>query len=168
MSNISSICVGRDPKAKIFNKIKYMAKNIKPSQRGELEITDVNLEYLKQNNLKSFAIVDGAMNDLIRPSLYESYHKAVLINNNSKGINDVWDIVGPVCESTDFLAKNINLPEVKVGDYLKFINVGAYGSSMSSTYNSRPRPLEVLMGQNEYRVIRSRDTLEDLCKNEIM
>ena len=76
--------------------------------------------------------------------------------------------VDTVFTLADFLAKNINLPEVKVGDYLKFINVGAYGSSMSSTYNSRPRPLEILMGKYEYRVIRSRDTLEDLCKNEIM
>ena len=70
--------------------------------------------------------------------------------------------------SLDYFVKDIELPEIKAGDNIIFMNVGAYGSSMSSTYNSRPRPLEVLYNKDEYRVIRSRDTLEDLCKNEIM
>ena len=79
-----------------------------------------------------------------------------------------YDIAGGICESTDFFIKEVKLPELQKGDILKFLNVGAYGSSMASTYNSRPRPLEVLYNKQEYRVIRSRDALEDLCKNEIM
>jgi len=122
--------------------------------------------YIKSSGNREIIITDASFSEYLRPALYE-INPPVQTLNNSKELKN-YDIAGGICESTDFLAKNINLPEVKVGDYLKFINVGAYGSSMSSTYNSRPRPLEVLMGQNEYRVIRSRDTLEDLCKNEIM
>ena len=80
----------------------------------------------------------------------------------------MYDIAGGVCESSDFFITEIELPKIDVGDFLIFKNVGAYGSSMSSTYNSRPRPLEILMKNEEHRVIRSRDSLEDLCKNEIM
>ena len=81
---------------------------------------------------------------------------------------ETYDIAGGICESTDYLAKDVQIQRVKQGDFIKLMNVGAYGSSMSSTYNSRPRPLEILKNKEEYRVIRSRDTLEDLCKNEIM
>ncbi len=87
-------------------------------------------------------------------------------NSSKKPV--IYDIAGGICESTDYFVKDIELPEIKAGDNIIFMNVGAYGSSMSSTYNSRPRPLEVLYNKDEYRVIRSRDTLEDLCKNEIM
>ena len=132
---------------------------------GDAGIFVTKVEYLKQNNLKSFAIVDGAMNDLIRPSLYESYHKAVLINNNSKGINDVWDIVGPVCESTDFLAKNRNLTLEK-GDYIAIMTAGAYGFVLSSNYNSRPRVPEVMVSGNKHSLIRKRETIESLFENE--
>ena len=122
--------------------------------------------YIKSSGNREIIITDASFSEYLCPALYE-INPPVQTLNDPKELKN-YDIAGGICESTDFLAKNINLPEVKVGDYLKFINVGAYGSSMSSTYNSRPRPLEVLMGQNEYRVIRSRDTLEDLCKNEIM
>jgi len=122
--------------------------------------------YIKKSGDRTIIITDVSFSEYIRPALYE-INPPIQTLNNSNELKS-YDIAGGICESTDFLAKNINLPEVKVGDYLKFTNVGAYGSSMSSTYNSRPRPLEVLMGKNEYRVIRSRDTLEDLCKNEIM
>ena len=132
---------------------------------GDAGIFVTKVEYLKQNNLKSFAIVDGAINDLIRPSLYESYHKAVLINNNSKGINDVWDIVGPVCESTDFLAKNRNLTLEK-GDYIAIMTAGAYGFVLSSNYNSRPRVPEVMVSGNKHSLIRKRETIESLFENE--
>lgn len=122
--------------------------------------------YIKKSGNRTIIITDASFSEYIRPALYDIKPPIQTLNNSNELKS--YDVAGGICESTDYLAKNINLPEVKVGDYLKFTNVGAYGSSMSSTYNSRPRPLEVLMGKNEYRVIRSRDTLEDLCKNEIM
>src|SRR6056300_1098772 len=122
--------------------------------------------YIKKSGDRTIIITDASFSEYIRPALYDIKPPIQTLNNSNELKS--YDVAGGICESTDYLAKNINLPEVKVGDYLKFINVGAYGSSMSSTYNSRPKPLEVLMGRNEYRVIRSRDTLEDLCKNEIM
>ena len=122
--------------------------------------------YVKQSGNKKIVITDCSFSEYLRPALYD-ITPPIEVLNNSKDF-DVYDIAGGICESTDYLAKDIKLPQIKKGDYLKFLNVGAYGSSMSSTYNSRPRPLEVMMNKEEYRVIRSRDTLEDLCKNEIM
>lgn len=134
---------------------------------GDAGIFVTKVEYLKQNDLKSFAIVDGAMNDLIRPSLYDSYHQAVLIDNNSRGINDEWDIVGPVCESTDFLAKNRNLTLEK-GDYIAIMTAGAYGFVLSSNYNSRPRVAEVMVSGIKHSLVRKRETIESLFENEIL
>ncbi len=132
---------------------------------GNAGIFVTKVEYLKQNNLKSFAIVDGAMNDLIRPSLYESYHQAVLIDDNSKGINDTWDIVGPICESADFLAKDRNLTLEK-GDYIAIMTAGAYGFVLSSNYNSRPRVPEIMVSGNKHSIIRKRETIDSLYENE--
>ena len=122
--------------------------------------------YVKQSGNKKIVITDCSFSEYLRPALYD-ITPPIEVLNNSKDF-DVYDIAGGICESTDYLAKDIKLTQIKKGDYIKFLNVGAYGSSMSSTYNSRPRPLEVMMNKEEYRVIRSRDTLEDLCKNEIM
>ncbi len=122
--------------------------------------------YVKKSGGKKIIITDCSFSEYLRPALYD-ISPPIKIDNQSINI-EKYDIAGGICESTDFLAKNVSLPEVKQGDYIKFLNVGAYGSSMSSTYNSRPRPLEVLINKEEYRVIRSRDTLEDLCNNEIM
>ena len=101
---------------------------------GNAGIFVTKVEYLKQNDIKSFAIVDGAMNDLIRPALYSSYHEAVSIQEKSKGVTDSWDIVGPVCETSDFLAKDRELTLEK-GDYIAILNAGAYGFVLSSNYN---------------------------------
>ena len=120
--------------------------------------------YVKQSGNKKIVITDCSFSEYLRPALYD-ITPPIEVLNNSKNF-DVYDIAGGICESTDYLAKDIKLPQIKKGDYIKFLNVGAYGSSMSSTYNSRPRPLEVMMNKEEYRVIRSRDTLEDLCKKE--
>ena len=122
--------------------------------------------YIKQSGDKKIIITDCSFSEYLRPALYDIEPPIEVLNNSSDHI--IYDIAGGICESTDYLAKNMKMPEVKKGDFINFLNVGAYGSSMSSTYNSRPRPLEIMMNQNEYRVIRSRDTLEDLCKNEIM
>jgi len=132
---------------------------------GNAGIFVTKVEYLKQNDMKSFAIVDGAMNDLIRPALYESYHKAVLIEDNSKGITDSWDIVGPVCETSDFLAKARKLTLEK-GDYIAIMTAGAYGFVLSSNYNSRPRVPEVMVSENSHSLVRKRETIESLFENE--
>ena len=132
---------------------------------GNAGIFVTKVEYLKQNDMKSFAIVDGAMNDLIRPALYESYHKAVLIEDNSKGITDSWDIVGPVCETSDFLAKG-RKPTLEKGDYIAIMTAGAYGFVLSSNYNSRPRVPEVMVSENSHSLVRKRETIESLFENE--
>ena len=151
----------------VTNRVDEMKILVEPGRSivGNAGIFVTKVEYLKQNNLKSFAIVDGAMNDLIRPSLYQSYHQAVLIDDNSKGINDTWDIVGPVCESTDFLAKDRNLTLEK-GDYIAIMTAGAYGFVLSSNYNSRPRVPEIMVSGNKHSTIRKRETIDSLYENE--
>ena len=122
--------------------------------------------YIKKSGNKLIAIVDSSFSEYIRPALYDI--TPLIQTSDLKKREMKYDIAGGICESTDFFVKDVNLPELKKGDIIRFLNVGAYGSSMASTYNSRPRPLEILFNKQEYRVIRSRDTLEDLCKNEII
>ena len=122
--------------------------------------------YIKKSGNKKIIITDSSFSEYLRPALYD-ITPPIKVLNESQDL-ETYDIAGGICESTDYLAKDVKIPRVKQGDFIKLMNVGAYGSSMSSTYNSRPRPLEILKNKEEYRVIRSRDTLEDLCKNEIM
>ena len=122
--------------------------------------------YIKKSGNKKIIITDSSFSEYLRPALYD-ITPPIKVLNESQDL-ETYDIAGGICESTDYLAKDVQIPRVKQGDFIKLMNVGAYGSSMSSTYNSRPRPLEILKNKEEYRVIRSRDTLEDLCKNEIM
>jgi diaminopimelate decarboxylase len=123
--------------------------------------------YEKIGETKRFIIVDAAMNDLIRPSLYSAYHdirpvSEVLLHRPKHAV----DVVGPVCESGDFLAKDRTLPEVKPGDLLAVMSAGAYGFVMASNYNSRPRVPEVLVKDNEVHVIRTRESYDDLVRGE--
>ena len=122
--------------------------------------------YVKKSGNKKIIITDSSFSEYLRPALYD-ITPLIKVLNESQDL-ETYDIAGGICESTDYLAKDVQIPRVKQGDFIKLMNVGAYGSSMSSTYNSRPRPLEILKNKEDYRVIRSRDTLEDLCKNEIM
>lgn len=117
----------------------------------------------KPESRKRFVIVDGAMNDLIRPSLYEAYHE---IDALKEGKSELCDVVGPVCESGDFLGKNISLPKLSSGDILVVKSAGAYGFSMSSNYNSRPRAAEIAIKGGKDRLIRKRENFEDLIQNE--
>ena len=124
--------------------------------------------YIKKNESKNFAICDAGMNDLLRPALYKSYHEIVNLSNfpsSDKNLN-VFDIVGPVCESSDcfFPKKSIDLSE---NDYIAIMNTGAYGYSMASNYNSRPKPVEILIDDNKCIVIRKKESIDDLMKNEI-
>ncbi len=132
---------------------------------GNAGVLVTKVLYTKRNQAKNFVITDGAMNDLIRPSLYGSYHyiQPVLRSLNE---TEIVDVVGPICESGDFLAKDRGLPMPAAGDYLAVMSAGAYGFSMSSNYNSRPRVPEVLVKGGQYFVIRQRETWEDLVRSE--
>lgn len=121
--------------------------------------------YLKRTPSKRFLIVDAAMNDLLRPSLYESYHEIRPVRE-TPGPRHAMDVVGPICESGDFLAKDRELPEVAAGDLLAVMSAGAYGFAMSSQYNARPRAAEVLVEAARFRIIRRRETYEDLIAGE--
>ena len=123
--------------------------------------------YVKKNYHKLFYIVDGAMNDLIRPTLYQAYHEILPIFEKND-FDQVVDIVGPICETGDFFARERKLPLLQENDYLAILTSGAYGFVMSSQYNSRPRSAEVLIKQNkELKLIRERETYEDLIQKEI-
>ncbi|MBQ3674827.1 MAG: diaminopimelate decarboxylase [Campylobacter sp.] len=121
--------------------------------------------YEKRNNEKHFVVVDGAMNDLIRPSLYGAYHEINALNSASSQ-NSPCDIVGPICESGDFLAKGVELPNLNSGDLLCVKSAGAYGFTMSSNYNSRGRAAEVAVQGGKARLIRKRESFEDLIALE--
>ena len=124
--------------------------------------------YVKENRGKRFVIVDAAMNDLIRPVLYNALHPITpAVRNISRGSSvEPADIVGPVCESGDFLARDLLLPQVQAGDLLVIWAAGAYGFVQSSNYNARRRPAEVLVESRRFRVIRSRQTYDDLVRGE--
>ena len=134
---------------------------------GNAGIFVTQVEYLKQSGVKSFAIIDGAMNDLQRPSLYGSYHQAIAVEDNSKGIKDTWDLVGPICETGDFLAKDRELT-LEQGDYIALMSAGAYGFVLSSNYNSRPRVAEVMVSGSSHALVRKRETVGSLFENELI
>ena len=121
--------------------------------------------YLKRGMRKEFIIVDAGMNDLIRPSLYEAYHHILPVVKKKRG-TIVGDIVGPICESGDFLALNRELGRLQQGEYIAVMSAVAYGFSMSSNYNSRPRAAEVMVNRKQHALIRQRETYRDLIRNE--
>jgi len=121
--------------------------------------------YRKQTGEKEFVIVDAAMNDLIRPALYSAHHEILPVRqNNNRRIRA--DVVGPVCETGDFLARDREMPEVMPGDVLAISTAGAYGFVQSSTYNARRRPAEVLVEGDRWRVVRERESYDDLIRGE--
>jgi diaminopimelate decarboxylase len=117
--------------------------------------------YVKENSMKKFVIVDAGMNDLLRPSLYSAFHQIVPISINTYEHQKV-DIVGPICESGDFFARERLLAKTNAGDYLAILTTGAYGFVLSSNYNGRPRPAEILVNGDRVRIIRPRQTMEEL------
>ena len=123
--------------------------------------------YRKETGEKTFINVDAAMNDLIRPSLYDAYHAILPVREPAGGTTtETVDVVGPICESGDFLARERELPRVDEGDLLAVISAGAYGFVMASNYNTRPRAPEVLVDGGRYTIVRRRETLEDLVAGE--
>jgi diaminopimelate decarboxylase len=121
--------------------------------------------YVKRNGKKTFVITDAAMNDLIRPALYQAYHEIVPVRPRA-GKKRVVDVVGPICESGDFMAHDRELPPLEPGDLIAILDAGAYGMAQSSNYNTRPRPAEVLVEGAKARLIRLRETMADLLGPE--
>jgi diaminopimelate decarboxylase len=133
---------------------------------GNAGILVTKVLYVKETDVKRFIVVDGAMNDLIRPVLYEAYHDIVPVVRRAGADRQTADVVGPVCESGDFFARERDLPAVDSGDLIAVMSAGAYGFVMASNYNSRPRAAEVLVNGDEAHVIRDRDNFEDIIRNE--
>jgi diaminopimelate decarboxylase len=121
--------------------------------------------YRKRNGDKQFVVVDAAMNDLIRPSLYQAEHRIVPVEDSTATVETV-DVVGPICESGDFFARDRALPSVQEGDLVAILDTGAYGMALASNYNTRPRPAEVLVNGKSAKLIRRRETVNDLLRNE--
>jgi diaminopimelate decarboxylase len=121
--------------------------------------------YTKENEEKRFVIVDAGMNDLVRPSYYGSYHQILPVEEETRE-EIVADVVGPICESSDFLAKGRKMPKVNPGELIAVMSAGAYGFSMSTNYNSRPRVAEVIVRDDQMFVIRRRENYEDLIRGE--
>ena len=132
---------------------------------GNSGVLLTTIEYLKHGSNKNFIVVDAAMNDLARPSLYGAYHQIDNITHKNSDPAKLYDIVGPICETGDFLGKDRNL-SANEGDVLAIHSVGAYGMTMSSNYNSRPRAPEILISNERTYVIRERETIEDLFSKE--
>jgi diaminopimelate decarboxylase len=132
---------------------------------GNAGILLTEVQYIKETDTKKFIIVDGGMNDLIRPALYGSYQaiQPVIENNADKVVADV---VGPICESGDFFAKDREIARPKRGDLLAVMSAGAYGFTMASNYNSHPKPPEVLVDGDQYYIVRRRESLDDLINGE--
>ncbi len=133
---------------------------------GNAGVLVTEVLYIKKTGKKTFVIVDAAMNDLIRPAFYESYHEIVPVKQKRGGKLVSTDLVGPICESGDYFAKDRPLPGQKPGDRLALLSAGAYGFVMASNYNTRPRAAEVLVEGRNHRVVRKRETVTDLLRGE--
>ncbi len=138
---------------------------------GPAGVLVTSVIYRKQNDGKRFLVVDAAMNDLIRPALYGAHHEIVpVVQPKDKGVpvkKEIVDVVGPVCESGDFFARDRELPRVEEGDLLAILDAGAYGMVLASNYNTRPRPAEVLVNGKSVKVIRRREKVRDLYSAEL-
>ncbi|HLX70651.1 MAG TPA: diaminopimelate decarboxylase, partial [Verrucomicrobiae bacterium] len=132
---------------------------------GNAGILVTRVEFVKQTGRKNFLIVDAAMNDLIRPSFYEAYHEIVPLRHRNGGMIKS-DVVGPICESGDFFAKDRPLPKLGEGDYLALLSAGAYGFVMASTYNSRALAAEVLVNGKQSALVRERQSVKEIWSDE--
>jgi diaminopimelate decarboxylase len=126
------------------------------------------VEHIKDIEVSEFVLVDAAMNDLIRPALYQAWHTVLPVTLQSKRADKVYDVVGPVCESGDFFAKKREMKEVKSGELLAVMSAGAYAMTMASNYNTRQRPCELMVDEGNVHLIRRRDALDELWSNEIL
>ncbi|MBA58681.1 MAG: diaminopimelate decarboxylase [Gammaproteobacteria bacterium] len=134
---------------------------------GDAGLLLTRVDLLKKNGGKNFAVVDAAMNDLLRPALYQSWHEVIAIREDENENKAEWEIVGPICETGDFLAKG-RLLALNEGDLVAILDCGAYGFCMSSNYNSRPRAAEILVTKNKHLCIRKREQVSDLFHLETL
>ena len=134
---------------------------------GDAGILVTRVLYVKRNQRKNFIVVDAGMSDLMRPSLYGSYHEIVPVQSRPCEKLRA-DVVGPLCETGDFLAENREMPDVQSGDLLAILTAGAYGYVLASNYNTRPRPAEVLVHGDQAEMIRPRETVQDLMAAEML
>jgi diaminopimelate decarboxylase len=135
------------------------------SLAGNAGLLITRVEYIKDTEAKNFLIVDAAMNDLIRPTLYDAYHGVLAVVPRDDVAEGNYDVVGPICESGDWLARNRDLA-VAEGDYLAIESAGAYGMVMAGNYNTRPRAAEVMVDGDNFHVVRARETVEQLFAQE--
>ena len=134
---------------------------------GQAGVLLTRVLYRKAGEGKVFAIVDAAMNDLIRPALYRAHHEVLPVRRSGRPV-ELTDVVGPVCESGDFLAKGRAMPRAEPGDLLAIATTGAYGFVLASNYNSRPRAAEALVEGGSVRIVRRREIWEDLIRGEVV
>ena len=132
---------------------------------GNTAVLISKIIYIKRSNNKYFIILDAGMNDLMRPALYDAYHQIIPIIKNKKRITQNIEFVGPICESSDKFLKQKNFSQIKEGEYIAITDVGAYGSSLSSNYNTRPLISEILVDNSNYRLIKKKQSLKNLINN---
>jgi diaminopimelate decarboxylase len=131
---------------------------------GDAGVLVSEVQFIKHTTEKNFVVIDAAMNDLMRPAMYGSYHKIIPVVDAKA--NGLYDVVGPVCESSDIMGKNRELPELKKGDFIAILSAGAYGSVMSGNYNTRPLVPEVLASGDKFEIIRKRETYAEIFNKE--
>ena len=161
----------QDYAAAILNELKDQGLKIilEPGRAiaGNAGVLLTEVQYIKPGTEKNFAIVDAAMNDLLRPALYQAWQAIVPVQPRDNAPSMIYDVVGPICETGDFLGKDRDLA-IESGDLLAIRSAGAYGFTMSSNYNSRPRAAEIMVDGDQYHVIRQRESIEDLVKGEAL
>lgn len=160
------------PEKLVKSVIKYIPEDLtvicEPGRSivGNAGILVAKVLYHKTVKKKNYLIIDASMTDLIRPTFYGAYHNLIPLHLTHPATNNIYDVVGPVCETSDFIAKKRNLPEIPNGEYVVIETVGAYGFVMSSNYNSRLRPAEVMVDKNKFYLIRKREEYRDLVTKE--
>ena len=132
---------------------------------GNTAILIAKIIYIKKSSNKNFIVLDAGMNDLMRPALYNAYHKIIPLKKNKKKILKNVEFVGPICESSDKFLSLRNFSKIKEGDYIAIADVGAYGMSLASNYNTRPTPAEIMVSGSKYKLIKKRQSLENLINN---
>tara|TARA_B100000029_G_scaffold509045_1_gene597358 strand:- start:198 stop:1427 length:1230 start_codon:yes stop_codon:yes gene_type:complete len=132
---------------------------------GNTAILITKIIYIKKSNKKSFVILDAGMNNLMRPALYSAYHQIIPLKKSNKSVKGNFEFVGPICESSDKFLNQRKFTYLKEGDYVGLANVGAYGMSLSSNYNTRPIVAEIMINGSKYKIIRKRQSLENLVNN---
>jgi len=132
---------------------------------GNAGILITKIIYIKKSNNRNFIILDAGMNDLMRPALYNAHHEIVPLKKTGKFLRENFKFVGPVCESSDKFSDKKKFSKIKEGEYIALLNVGAYGMSLSSNYNTRPTIAEVMVNGSKHKIIRKRQSLEKLINN---